>query len=212
MADGLYLKAGHTDVGDKAPSPRPAPLTPPNPGRCIGRRHPEGTGREHPKRCCRDGVEITSLVPHHPTWHSGGLGPPPEAARIEGPPEGAIAPNESIVRNASLRAAPLPEADQGSTCSVSAIPRRPPCRPANSLLAELQKPPSYVLPATRSRAGCQGRSSIGRSTLTAGYRCPTCITILGAIQMASKPGEEGSSPGPPPLLRLPTKRHRPEGP
>jgi hypothetical protein len=48
-----------------------------------------------------------------------------------------------------------------------------------------------------SRAGCQGRSSVGRSTLTAGHRCPTCTTIPGAIQLASMPGEV-SSPGPPP--------------
>jgi hypothetical protein len=51
------------------------------------------------------------------------------------------------------------------------------------------------------RAGCQGRSSVGRSTLTAGHRCPTCTTIPGAIMLASTPGEEGSSPGPLPLLR-----------
>lgn len=51
-----------------------------------------------------------------------------------------------------------------------------------------------------SRAGCQGRSSIGRSTLTAGQRCPTCTTIARAIQLASRPGEEESSPGAPSSL------------
>jgi hypothetical protein len=38
---------------------------------------------------------------------------------------------------------------------------------------------------------------VGRSTLTAGHRCPTCTTIPRASMLASRPGEEGSSPGAP---------------
>ena len=49
-----------------------------------------------------------------------------------------------------------------------------------------------------SRAGCQGRSSVGRSTLTARHRCPTCTTIPREIQLASMPGRR--SPPPAPLL------------
>ncbi len=42
------------------------------------------------------------------------------------------------------------------------------------------------------------RRGAGHSRLTAGHRRPTCTTIPGAIQLASMPGEEVSSPGPPP--------------
>jgi hypothetical protein len=38
---------------------------------------------------------------------------------------------------------------------------------------------------------------VGRSTLTARHRCPTCPTIPGMIQLASTPGEAHSYPGPP---------------
>ncbi len=41
---------------------------------------------------------------------------------------------------------------------------------------------------------------MGRSTLTAGHRCPVCTTVPRAIMLASMPGEEVSSPGPPPRL------------
>src|SRR6266496_2402720 len=37
--------------------------------------------------------------------------------------------------------------------------------------------------------------------------CPTCTTVPRAIQLASIPGEEVSSPGPPPLRPCQTKRH-----
>jgi hypothetical protein len=42
------------------------------------------------------------------------------------------------------------------------------------------------------------RRGAGHSRLTAGHRCPTCTTPVGAIELAGKPGEEVSSPGPPP--------------
>jgi hypothetical protein len=52
---------------------------------------------------------------------------------------------------------------------------------------------SYVLSASRVlRRLSRHRSSslrCGRSTLTAGHRCPTCTTILGAIHVASMAGE-----------------------
>ncbi len=77
------------------------------------------------------------------------------------------------------------------TSSVSAIPRLPPCRPASSLLAGLQKQRSYVLSASGVPCGCQGRSSslrCGRSTLTARHRCPTCTTIPGAVPLSQWSG------------------------
>jgi hypothetical protein len=43
------------------------------------------------------------------------------------------------------------------------------------------------------------RRGTGHSRLTAGHRCPTCTAIAGAILVASMPGEDTSSPGPPPL-------------
>src|SRR6266487_6727001 len=40
----------------------------------------------------------------------------------------------------------------------------------------------------------------GHSCLTAGHRCPACTMVARATRLASRPGEEVSSPGAPPLL------------
>ena len=65
--------------------------------------------------------------------------------------------------------------------------------------------------------GCQARMGIivvpyaaaGSRTFALDSRasCPTCTTVPRAIQLASIPGEEVSSPGPPPLRPCQTKRH-----
>ncbi len=59
-----------------------------------------------------------------------------------------------------------------------------------------------------TRGGCQARMGIvavpcaaaGSRTFALDSRTsmPACTTVARAIQLASKPGEEGSSPGPPP--------------
>jgi hypothetical protein len=68
-----------------------------------------------------------------------------------------------------------------------------------------------------SRGGCQARMGLvvaawlrrgaGYSRLTAGHRCRTCTTLARAIQLAGRPGEEVSSPGPPPLPPLAGSSH-----
>ncbi len=83
------------------------------------------------------------------------------------------------------------------TSSVSAIPAPPPCRPAVSLPALLRESQSYVLSATRV-PGRLSRSFVrGALHLDSRASVPTCTTIPRASMLASRPGEEGSSPGAP---------------